>query len=56
MTSEVKLYLEKDLRLYNVSIHRNLYQNRSINEYARKKKAKIAESRSPRVPESQSEI
>ena len=28
------------------SIHRNFYQNRLINDYARKKKAKILESQS----------
>ena len=32
-----------DLRLFNVSIHINVYQNRLKNEYARKKKAKIPE-------------
>ena len=31
------------MRLLNVSIHRNIYQNRFINECARKKKAKILE-------------
>ena len=36
----------KNLRLHNVSIHRNFYQNKFINEYARKKKAKFSESRS----------
>ena len=36
----------KYLRLYNVSIHRNIYQDRLINKYARKKKAKTPESRS----------
>ena len=44
----------KNLRLHNVSIHKNVYQTRFINEYARKKKAKnhgITESRSPRVTE-----
>ena len=39
----------KNLRFYNVSIHRNFYQNQFINECARKKKAKITESRSPGV-------
>ena len=34
----------KNLRLYNVSIHRKFYQNRFINECAGKKKAKITES------------
>ena len=29
----------KNLRLHNVSIHRNFYQNRFKNEYARKKNA-----------------
>ena len=43
MTSEVKLYLMKNLRLYNVSIYRNFFQDRFINEYARKKKAKMSE-------------
>ena len=46
MTFEVILYFMKDLCLYNVSIHINFYQNQSINKYARKKKAKISESRS----------
>ena len=32
------------LCIYNVSIHRNFYQNWFINEYAIKKKAKISES------------
>ena len=31
----------KKVRLLNLSIHRNRYQNRFINECARKKKAKI---------------
>ena len=30
------------MRLLNVSIHRIFYQNRFVNEYARKKKAKIS--------------
>ena len=34
MTSEVILYLEKNLRLNNVGKHRNLYQNLFIKEYA----------------------
>ena len=38
--------LYKNLRLHNVSIHRNVYQNRFINEYARKKRYKIPESQS----------
>ena len=46
----------KNLRLHNVSIHRKFYQNRFINECARKKKAKIPESRSPGVTEFFSEI
>ena len=59
MTFEVILYFMKILRLHNVSIHRNFYQNRFINKYARKKKAKISESRSHGarnhgVPESRS--
>ena len=37
----------KNLFLLNVSIHRNFYQNQLINKYARKKKPKISESRSP---------
>ena len=49
MTFEVILYFMKNLRLYNVSIHRIFYQNRFINEYARKKKAKIPEFPSFRV-------
>jgi hypothetical protein len=46
MTSEVIFYLMKNLRLHNISIHRNCYQDRFINEYARKKQAKISESQS----------
>ena len=38
----------------NVSIYRNFYQNRFLNEYGRKRKAKISESQSPRVQNSQS--
>ena len=33
------------LRLHNFSTYRNFYQNQFVNEYARKKKAKISESR-----------
>ena len=40
MTFEVILQFMKKLRLLNVSIHRNVDQNRFINECARKKKAK----------------
>ena len=36
----------KNLPLHNVSNHRNFYQNQFINEYAKKKKAKISESQS----------
>ena len=36
----------KYLRIYNISIHINFYQNRFINECARKLKAKIPESQS----------
>ena len=39
----------KYLRLHNISIHINVYQNRFINECARKIKAKIPESQSFRV-------
>ena len=46
MTYEVILYFIKKLRLYIVSIQRNVYQNRFINECANKKKAKIPDSRS----------
>ena len=31
-------HIKKNLRLYNVSINRNFYQNRFINECTRKKK------------------
>ena len=41
ITSEGLLHLMKILHLYNVSVHRNFYQNQFINEYARKKMAKI---------------
>ena len=34
-------YFIKKMCLHNVNIHINFYQNRSINECARKKKAKI---------------
>ena len=37
MNSEVILHIIKSLRSDNVSIHRNLDQNRFINECARKK-------------------
>ena len=41
MTSEVILYLMKNLRLCNVSNHRFLKnQNQFINQYATKKKGK----------------
>ena len=46
---EVILQLMKNLRHYIVSIQRIFYQNFFINECARKKKAKILESRSPGV-------
>ena len=36
----------ENIHRHNVSIHRNCYQNQLINEYARKKIAKISESRS----------
>ena len=51
MTFEVIIYFIKNLRLHNVSIHRNFYQNWFINEYDIKKKAKISESRSLGVTE-----
>ena len=35
MTFLVILYKMKKLPLYNVGFHRNLYQNRLLNEYAR---------------------
>ena len=35
------LFYKKNMCLHNVSIHTNFYQNRFINECARKKKAKI---------------
>ena len=47
MTSEVILHFMKYLRLYNVRVHINFDQNQFRNEYARKIKAKISESRSP---------
>ena len=37
MTSEVILYLMKNVHLYNVSIYRNLYKNRSIKKGAKKR-------------------
>ena len=40
------LYFMKKFRLHNVSIHRNYYQNRFINKYTRKKKAKISDFQS----------
>ena len=49
MTFEVILNIMKNLRFPNVDIHRNCYQNRLINEYARKKKSLnlgVMESRS----------
>ena len=47
-------FLMKNVCFYNVRIYRKFYQNLFINKYARKKKAKISKSRSPRVSESQS--
>ena len=41
---EVILLEMKYLRIHNISIHINFYQNRFINECARKIKAKIPES------------
>ena len=42
----IKHIIHKNLRRHNVSIHRNFYQNRFLNEFARKKKGKILESQS----------
>ena len=56
MTFEAILNSIKHVYLFNVSIHRSSYQNRFINEYARKKKAKISEFQSPGVTEFFSEI
>ena len=42
MTFEGILHLIKKLRLLNVSISINFYQNQFINECAREKKAKIS--------------
>ena len=50
MTFEVLLYFIHNLRLHNVSIHRNVYQNWFINEYARKKKEKEKPVASFRAP------
>ena len=50
------LYFMKFFCLNNVSFHGNVYQNRFINKYARKKKATISESWSLRVMEFFSEI
>ena len=47
MTSMVILYLMKK----DISNHRIFYQNRFINEYALKKKAKIPESCNHGVPD-----
>ena len=49
LTLEVILYKMKNLRLYNVSIPINFYQNRLINECARNNLAKITESQKPVV-------
>ena len=43
MTFEVTLHYMKNLRLFNVGIHKNVDQNRLINECARKKLAEILE-------------
>ena len=42
MTSKVILHFMKYLRLKNVSIHLNSYQNQFINECARKHLAEIS--------------
>ena len=41
----------QNVRLFNVSIHINLYPNRLKYDGNRRKKAKILESRSPGIPE-----
>ena len=56
MTSEVIFHFIKYLRHYNVKVHKNFDQNQFINEYARKIKAKILESRCPGDTEFFSEI
>ena len=56
MTFDVILYFMKNLHLHNVSIQGNFYQNQFINEYARKKKAKISWSRGNGITEFFSEI
>ena len=49
MTFEDILEFMKNLHLDNVSVHRYFFFKSVINECARKKKAKILESRYPRV-------
>ena len=46
MTSKVTIHLMKNLRLHNVSIHRNFYQNRLIYKCVKKSLAKIPGSQS----------
>ena len=43
LSFEIILIKMKYLRIYNVSVHRNFYQNQLINKCARKKIAKIPE-------------
>ena len=45
MTFEVVLILMKYLRIYNISIHTNFYQNRFINESVRKNFLKFSKRR-----------
>ena len=40
------IFIVKNLRIHNVSIHRIFYQNRFINKFVIRKKAKISESQS----------
>ena len=50
VTFEIIFNFSKNkMRLYILSIHRNFYQIGSLNEFVRKKKAKIPESRSTGV-------
>ena len=49
MTFEVILIKIKYLRIYNISIHINFYQNRFINESVRKNFLKISELKQHRI-------
>ena len=49
MLTNVTFHLMKNLYLHKVSIHVNFYENRFINEYARKSSASISSIKSRKM-------